>query len=740
MDQQGDQSFKPKIYRGDLQNLPAALQPLRARSQWVIWKLTWSKGRWSKPPFQCDDPSRKASSKQSSEWSSYETALAAVTAKAGDGITYVLTPDDPFAALDIDHVRDPITGTIEGWAQRLLDRAGYTYAEVSPSGAGLRIWGLASGTYMHRHFNFGSTALELFRRARKPLTVTGLQLGSSKMLGNIDALLDYAESWAQQNRKKLDRTRKKSSEFFFTAGTMAQYSVEEIERIVEEGAPEGINRSDLFHGIIGHLIGCGWDPEQIIEHIGQFPDGIGNRYIAEGRLSGEVWRSAKAFTVDHEGQEAQAWASGWAAPEEPAPALEKPADPAPWEDSPEAKRDEPEQEPPPEEPQPEPELPPMFAHGDPDARSLRAWSIKGLMPMQGHGLLSGQWGTYKSFIALDLSACLMTGQPFLGRLIKRQCGVLFLAAEGQSEMRVRLEALVREKCGGMARAPFRWFEDVPVLLQPDALDLLLTMARQAHASLMQEFGLPLGLIMIDTIAASAGYNKLGAESDAAISQRVMNVLKLAGLKLDCFVLGIDHFGKDITLGTRGSISKESSGDLVLSLLGDRELSGRVLNTRLVVRKVRGGRTGDEYPFGVREVELPERDEDGEPVTTLVIDWGKREPAPVKSVSDPWDESRRSETRQAMLLLKRVMMAKLAEAGCALPLEPPMRGIDREVVRVEFYAQTPVDGTEAQKRDRRRKRFSTALERACEKQLIGLREIGTVTYLWLQVQQPDEDDF
>ena len=33
------------------------------------------------------------------------------------------------------------------------------------------------------------------------------------------------------------------------------------------------------------------------------------------------------------------------------------------------------------------------------------------------------------------------------------------------------------------------------------------MARQAEASLQEEFGLPLGLIVIDTIAACAGYTQ-----------------------------------------------------------------------------------------------------------------------------------------------------------------------------------------------------------------------------------------
>src|SRR5204862_5313443 len=123
------------------------------------------------------------------------------------------------------------------------------------------------------------------------------------------------------------------------------------------------------------------------------------------------------------------------------------------------------------EPQePAPELPPMYCHGDPDTRPVRQWTIEKLMPTCGHGLLSGQWGTFKSFMALELAASLMMCQPFCNRTIKRQCGVLFLLAEGEWEMRARLEAMVREKCGAMPRAPFRWYETCPVLLQPGSLD------------------------------------------------------------------------------------------------------------------------------------------------------------------------------------------------------------------------------------------------------------------------------
>ena len=85
----------------------------------------------------------------------------------------------------------------------------------------------------------------------------------------------------------------------------------------------------------------------------------------------------------------------------------------------------------------------------------------------------------------------------------------------------------------------------------------------------------------------------------------MNVLKAVAQELKCFVLGIDHFGKSLEAGTRGASSKESSGDVVLACLGDKQLSGSVTNTRLAVRKHRGGRQGQEYPFTLRVVEAPD---------------------------------------------------------------------------------------------------------------------------------------
>jgi hypothetical protein len=739
MDVAGFDNKPPTTVQGNLAKLPPALKPLVQRDQWCVWK--WernAKGVWQKPPFMATARERHASTADSNTWASYGTALATVQAKEADGLTFILTAADQLAAIDLDHCRDRHSGSLDDWAQALLDQAAHAYAEVTPSGSGVRFWGTAIGEPLARNIrplDVGKDAgIEFYRRQPKALTVTGLRIGSCATLGNIDALLDRALVWAEQHKGS-----NSSSSSASPGITLKQYSIEDIEQAVREGAPGGANRSDLFHAIVGHYWGLGWSGDQIAAHLGQYPDGVGGRYLAEGRLRREIGRSLDTWHKQKKARQfdSGSWTSDWQ-PLQP-PASEPGPEPVLGAEPEELKEEPPEADP---EEAPGPPLPPMFCHGDPDPRPLTSWLVKNLLASVGYGVLAGQWGSGKTFMVFELSACLMTGQLFIGHRIKRQCGVLYIAAEGVGEVRKRLTALVQEKCGGMQRAPFRWYEAAPTLLGPNATETLIAMAQQADGSLQQEFGLPLGLIIIDTVAASAGYAQQGAESDAAVGSHIMRVFAQLATACSCVVLGVDHFGKNVVTGIRGSSAKEANAELVLACLGDRELSGRVVNTRLAIRKNRAGPQGQEYPFALREVELG-LDEDGDPITTMVVDWqtGPTPPSSQQPPTDPWEQSRQADTRQAMLLLKRVLMSVLAKDGVDLPTEPDgpvVRMVDQEIVRREFYARTAADGTEEEKRKIRAQRFRRAGNRAEEKQLVGLREIEGTAYVWLQPNQPDEE--
>ncbi len=462
-----------------------------------------------------------------------------------------------------------------------------------------------------------------------------------------------------------------------------------------------------------------------------------SRYLAEGRLGDEITRSAGKYLQTELPLSGN---GGWTAKAPPEP--KKPPQPdKPSENEVEDTEfdddlngddlcDE--------LPKQDPNLPRLYAHGDQDARPLKTWLLKGLIPQVGHGLLSGQWGAGKTFVFFDLAASLSTGQPWLGHVVKRQCGVLLIAAEGVDEVRLRLDTVVRDKCGNMTRAPFRWFETAPLLMQKGAVKSLIAMARQAEASLQAEFGLPLGLIGIDTIAACAGYSRAGDEYDNAVGQSLMSVLKAVAQDVGCFVLGIDHFGKNLEAGTRGASSKESSADLVLACLGKKELSGSVSNTRLAVRKHRSGRQGQEFPFVLRIVEAPEKDEDGEPITTMVVDWPSPGMAPADSAvpNDPWAKPKRQDQRTGVLRLKRVLMAMLADQGEDLPVEPDgpvVRMVNQKLVRKAFYAATPAEEAVQQTRQARHAQFKAALAWAEQERLIGIGEVNEVPNVWLAKQ-------
>jgi hypothetical protein len=296
-----DNTKKPLTHQGDLAKLPRALVPLIERPQWAVWRWTQKPdGTWQKPPFQALQPDRNADVSDPSTWMDYEAALDAVETGRANGITYMLTESDPFAAIDVDHCRDIRTHSIDAWAQNFLDVGRNSYSEITPSGTGLRIWGLASGDKVHRNFKLEIDGkligVEPFRRTNKPLTITGLTLKPAiKELTNIDKAIDWSVVWAE--RRKADAAKSAPIGNGFNGGNGSGYNIDEIEQIVREGAPAEKNRSEVFHTIVGHYIGVGWEVEQIFAHLQQFPNGIGGRYLGEGWLIGEIARCASKYAA-----------------------------------------------------------------------------------------------------------------------------------------------------------------------------------------------------------------------------------------------------------------------------------------------------------------------------------------------------------------------------------------------------------------------------------------------------------
>ena len=78
-----------------------------------------------------------------------------------------------YGAFDIDDCRDPASGAIDPWAEKLVARAG-SYAEVTVLGTGLRIIGRATGSKIHRKQAVtDGVTLETYRGAERYIVMTG---------------------------------------------------------------------------------------------------------------------------------------------------------------------------------------------------------------------------------------------------------------------------------------------------------------------------------------------------------------------------------------------------------------------------------------------------------------------------------------------------------------------------------------------------------------------------------------
>jgi AAA domain/RepB DNA-primase from phage plasmid len=375
---------------------------------------------------------------------------------------------------------------------------------------------------------------------------------------------------------------------------------------------------------------------------------------------------------------------------------------------------------------------PLYWHGEVDPSESRAWLIGDLLPEAGKGLVSGQSGLFKTFVMLDLAAAVMAGAVFIDLPVLRRGGVLFIAAEGASEIPVRLAAVFKTKYPGIERMPFAWTKLCPRLLDQKATMTLTAIARRAADRIKKEFGLPLALIVIDTVVAGAGFARAGDENDAATGQIIMNVLERLSQQTGALVLGVDHFGKSSETGTRGTSAKEASADVVLAILGNKSISGTVTETRLAARKRRGGASGEEFMFLGREVAVGGVDRYGKEIKSVVIDWSARSEPKTRDDGQRWSKSIR--------LLRQVLMNILVDQGTnqrPFPDGPLVRAVDIETVRREFYRSCLAEGdTEAKKAASRRKAFGRAVSSAQAGGLIALREIGRTTFVWLSTEAPD----
>lgn len=261
---------------------------------------------------------------------------------------------------------------------------------------------------------------------------------------------------------------------------------------------------------------------------------------------------------------------------------------------------------------------------------LPAWLVKHMLPETGLALIYGESQAGKSFLAVWIALSVAWGLPLFGKRVK-QGGVLYVAAEGGKSVHRRLRVadaklrdglpaakMTGQVAASVSRAPVRVVHQAPNLSREGDPDALVKTGRQAAVDFARE-GSRLALVIVDTWHASLG----GAdENSAADAGHALRPLKQIAEETGALVIAVHHPGKDADKGARGSNSLVAAVDTSIALRvpscpGAQAKPSSALREATIMKQ-RDGETADQFHFKLLVAEIG-RDEDGDPVTTCVVE-------------------------------------------------------------------------------------------------------------------------
>ena len=176
------------------------------------------------------------------------------------------------------------------------------------------------------------------------------------------------------------------------------------------------------------------------------------------------------------------------------------------------------------------------------------WLIKPLIPRNQLVVIFAPGGTGKSLLALYIAAGLATGRDIFG-IEHEPISVLYMDYEmQQAQLYERLTAMGYNNHTDLTRLHYASLPPIASLDTPEGAKEVCDLARTCQAE----------LVIIDTFSRAVE----GAENDA---DTVRNFYRWTALKLKTegrSLLRIDHAGKDLKKGARGTSAKNDDVDLV----------------------------------------------------------------------------------------------------------------------------------------------------------------------------------
>jgi hypothetical protein len=239
--------------------------------------------------------------------------------------------------------------------------------------------------------------------------------------------------------------------------------------------------------------------------------------------------------------------------------------------------------------------------------------IKNLLPADGMGFLAGQSRAGKTGMAVKLALSLTTKIPFFGYEVKEQVGVVYVTGEGAGGINKRITAaMLYEKI--KRPIPINYIKKIPNLQSEPGIKAFIAMLRRRDRIMRQRFGMRLGLVILDTVAACFNMQDENSNAEAnTICRTMQHISEEAGV----FVLAVHHYGKDANTGLRGASAWHGAAEMILSLTADINVkTGDVRDRKLSLAKARDDVEGPIAPFTLEFVKMTT--DEGEEETSYII--------------------------------------------------------------------------------------------------------------------------
>jgi hypothetical protein len=246
--------------------------------------------------------------------------------------------------------------------------------------------------------------------------------------------------------------------------------------------------------------------------------------------------------------------------------------------------------------------------------SQPAWLLRPYLEPNSTAVLYGDFGTCKSFIALDWSFRVALGLPALGySYLRPPAPVVFISAEGRGLQKRVLAWALHEYAHSAAlameivdRAPLHFIErPVNLSARPDALALV---------AAIEATGVTPALIVVDTLSKNSDGRVEASTADAAAYLATIDQFVRA--RFAACVLLVHHVGHAEKGRPRGPINIGADTDTLLHV---ERLSPGENVFRLTNQRAKDSGLAEAVALRAVQIHTGRVDEDGEAVTSLAIE-------------------------------------------------------------------------------------------------------------------------